>query len=251
MKLVEDPMLRNHKIISLAVLGSLLAIGCGSGEPAVLVGRLDPAALELAPAAAGAGKNTQLADGARRIKIRINDEWRDVSLGSDLSFGVRELPTGDVTISLSVTGIEGTITLTDVQPSETIELSISGSSGHLRIDIVRRERSSGDSQHVAPIDGQIVVSGHHQTVYFEPGIYTGPVTVSGHHITLVGAGDSCDSGLRSVIEGDVLISGHHIKVVNLDTLGRFQVAGKKVRVWSTCGHAGRDDDWSEDDGDDD
>ncbi len=233
-----------------ATLALASAAGC-SGEPAVLVGRVSPSAAALMqPSSATAGKNTLAASGADHLRIRINDEPRDVRLGSDLSFTVQELPTGDVTISIDAGGIEGSVTIKDVGSREMIEVSLEAGNGRLSIRIVRRDRTHHDGMHVAP-PGPVVISGHHQEVFLDAGRYDG-LTISGHHVRVVGAGHSCNPADRSTITGNVSVSGHHVELIDVDVAGRYQVSGHHVRAFATCGHDGmdtgeRDDDDRDDD----
>lgn len=240
--------LRTRNILLAALALAATAAGCG-GEPAVLVGRVSPSAAALMQSVSPtAGKTTQAAGSADRLRIRINDEPRDVRLGRDLSFTVQELPTGDVTITIDAGGIEGSVTIKDVGSREMIEISLEAGDGRLSIKIVRRDRTHHDGMHVAP-PGPVVISGHHQEVYLDAGRYDS-ITISGHHIRVVGAARSCNPDDRSTVTGPVTVSGHHVELLDVDVLGRYQVSGHHVRAYATCGYDGHDSGERDDDRDD-
>lgn len=233
---------------SLAILFAglvLTACGVGSGDDA---GPGAGGAVVLGQVEGALGEAAEGPFGARLIEVTVNDERRMVAVGDDLTFAVRELPTGDVSVSVGIAGIQGTLELSDVQPGENIHIAIRAGDGQLAISVERREPGEAPVVEVEPADhrGPVVIDARHAVYRFEPGVYDGDVIVRGDHVTLLGAPNpGCEADGGTTILGDLQVDGKHVKVIDLDVRGASFIHGKHVEVFNGCGqddrHDGRDD----------
>lgn len=264
-------MTRTHRWLPpflVAALGAGALVGCGPDRSAVLVGRLESSSLrralttdradqeaagDAAPAATDVPGDSVAAPAPRRgaIEISINGEPRSVSVDDDLTFAVEELPTGELSITVEVEGIKGTVTLEGVVEGEVIEIAVIGGRGRLEIRVIRRDVPEGGVGDLPVRRGPIEIYGKHIVYFLEPGVYDGDIIVHGHHVTLIGAdGGSCFTNDRTVILGDLVVRGKHVRLVNMTVEGRTRISGHHVSVFGSCspgaGYARHG--WDDDDG---
>lgn len=191
-------------------LSLIMVMGCGDGGSGggMLVGRVDSMS------------------STGQLRMALNGQEQDVEVEQGVF--AEELPTGDVVVEIERDGVRGQITVTDVQPGEVIEVSVSGDGGAL---VIRVERRTVPEPAPADGDGPLVLASHHQVVQLGPGVHRRDIIITGHHIVLLG---DCDEG--TIIEGDLIIEGHHAVVLGLEVTGRVDFArgSHHVRYSPTC-----------------
>ncbi|MDF1556032.1 MAG: hypothetical protein P1P84_23355 [Deferrisomatales bacterium] len=160
--------------------------------------------------------------------MQIDGAPADVQTGPDCQLFLLVLPTGDVTVVVSVDGIAGTIELTDVVAGEVVEIEVQAGAGSLSIQVLRFE------QPVEPLLATVI---DENDVHIElpAGVYDQTLTVNGNGLQLTGeTGGDCAEGGWTTITGAVVVQGNNASFTNIKFLGPVTVLGNNVRFSHVC-----------------
>ena len=216
--------------LSLAI--SALALGlisCGSGGGG---GTTNPGSaslvLNLTDAPGTAARTLAAADTCPEVQVQIDGAPADVQTGPDCQLFLSVLPTGDVTVVVSVDGISGTIELTDVVAGEVVEIEVQAGEGSLSIHVLRFE------QPVEPLL-PTVIDENDVHIELPAGVYDQTLTVNGNGFQLTGeaSGDCAEDGWTT-ITGAVVVQGNNASFTNIKFLGPVTVVGNNVSFSHVC-----------------
>jgi hypothetical protein len=205
-------------------LAGVFVFGCGDGDgdgtdDAVIVGQVEGALHR---------------DDAPRL--RLNGDPRPVDLADDDTFAVRDVPTGDLTVEFETDDARGTVTLTDVQAGEVIEVVVStDDDGRLSIRVTRR--APRDRVPPEQPDESLYYGSKDAVHQLRPGTYHGDLIIDAKNVTVIGARDArCDGENATVLDGDLVIRAKDAHVVDVIVLGRVIIedGAKDARVVDTC-----------------
>lgn len=185
------------------------------------------------------------------IKFAVNGAARATVLAPDESFVVRDVPSGDVTFDCDDDDVRGTLTITNVQPGEMIEVTITRQGDAIVIVIVTRTTSSQPPQEITTTDGgALEIDDDDVCYYLKPGVYHRDVLIKGHDVHVFGAShQSCTVDDVSVIAGTLTIQGDRAQVFDVQISGNVVITGHDDRIQDsctscfndTCGHSCKDD----------
>lgn len=223
------------------MLVGLMALGLGCGGTGNAGD--DGAAAEVADADASPLLLGHVSEGlAARYEgttliVRVNGADHHAAVNDDLTFAVRALPTGDVTIEVEVDGARGTVTLEDVEPGEVIEVFVDGGDGGIEIRVTRRDRVA-EPDRVRPLpvnDSPIEIRDSDVIRRLGRGIYHGSISILGNNVTLIGASDgTCDDDERTYVDGPLEIRGNNARLVNIVFRGPEEIQGNNARFFDEC-----------------
>ncbi|MCA9552595.1 MAG: hypothetical protein KC933_21355 [Myxococcales bacterium] len=213
---------------------ALLGVACGEPSP-VVVGHVEGASLTQALVAAhdDDALDTRYDLGGPSIVITVNGEDRRVRLDADGVFVMQDLPTGDITFTLESDRFRGSITIKDVQPAETVDLSLSLDGTGILMQVTRREvrepRSLPDAAGPIRIDGNNVI------YHLDARTYEGDIEIRGNNVTLVGPrSEDCNQEAMAVVTGDLLVTGNNVRIIDVLVLGQVDIRGQGVRRHQLC-----------------
>lgn len=227
-------MKRFGAVLAIVTL-ALGAVSCGSGGGGTSGGdsseaRTASLVLNLAEAPATAPRvlAATAADSCPNIDVQVNGAPVDVQTGSACNLFLSALPTGDLTVTVTIDGIAGTINLTGVVAGEVVEVEVQAGEGRLNIDVLRYTES-GDSGLPAVV--------REDDVHLElpAGRYDQTLTVTGSGFQLVGeAGSDCASDGWTTISGAVVVRGNDASFTGIKFLGPVTVLGDNVSFTRVC-----------------
>ncbi len=201
------------------------AQGSAAAKSASLVG----AVLDAQARSAGRVLYSAASGTCAPITVQINDQDPFVpDVSEDCRFFVASLPLGDVTVTVSVDGVQGAVFLPDLKDGEIVELEVQaeqeGGKVKLRIDVVRWTDDGTSS----PLP--TVVNDDGVSIDLPPGTYDQTLTVNGDDFRLVGTEAPAECGEEGwpTITGAVLLKGDRAFVNRVKFLGLVTVKGDDV-----------------------
>jgi len=219
-------------IITLAL--GLLSCGSGGGGAGgggeTVVSRTASLVLNLtqAPASAPRTLAAVAADVCPEVRVQVDGAPVDLQTGPECNLFLSALPTGDLTVTVSVDGIAGTIELTGVVEGEIVEIEVQAGEGKLSIDVLRYMEPDGS---MLPV----VINENDVHLELPAGLYDQTLTVKGSGFQLIGeAGADCASDGWTTIIGAVVIRGNNASFTNIKFLGPVTVLGDNVTFTHVC-----------------
>jgi len=205
--------------------GGSATSGAASAKSASLVG----AVLDAQARSAGRVLYSAASGTCAPVTVQINDQDPFVpDVSEDCRFFVASLPLGDVTVTVSVDGVQGAVFLPDLKDGEIVELEVQAEQEDgkvkLRIDVVRWM----DDSPPGPLP--TVVNDDGVSIDLPPGTYDQTLTVNGDDFRLVGteAPPECGEDGWPTITGAVLLKGDRAFVNRVKFLGLVTVRGDRV-----------------------
>jgi hypothetical protein len=218
---------------------TLTAVACGEASP-VVVGHVEGKALSSALTAASAAYDDREYDDreyrrpGRTIRVKINGDARDVGLDDDDLFVLQDLPTGDITFEIENDQFAGRLTIKDVEPGETIDLSIAMDDDEIILRVTRRERRTPRS--LPDVEGPIDIHGNDVIYHLDARTYRGDIRIHGNDVTLVGPrSEDCNPDAMAIVEGNLKVKGNDVRILDVLVLGKTDLKGHDIRVHQLCG----------------
>lgn len=170
------------------------------------------------------------------VHVFVNGSERQLVVEPDRTFVLRDLPSGDVTISAVLDAASGETTLHNVQPGESIQVAIAfAADAQLAVTLLTDTPPSAPPQQVTnSTTDVVVVSANGACVALPEGTCGRDVVVTGNDVIIAGATSSCDAGRHSVLSGTLTIRGDGCSVVDVDLEGAVDVSGANARFEDDC-----------------
>jgi hypothetical protein len=165
------------------------------------------------------------------IRIFVNDAPRFVVLAPDRSFVIRDVPSGDVTLTCEVGGVRGSIPISGVKPGELIEIAV-------RVDVSVVITVSGRSPSTEPPRTPTEPSGtvleirkNNVRYVLNAGTYTREIVILGNNVVLLGSA-GCSN--RTILTGSLTVRGNNALVQDVELRGSAIVSGNNARFQDSC-----------------
>jgi hypothetical protein len=170
------------------------------------------------------------------VGVNVNSSSRDVPIAPDNSFVVRDVPTGDVTLTFTSGSLKGTLTIQGVQAGEIIQIGVRIEEGALVIVIKSRTKASEPPREVDGQNGSALeITASHVCYWFKSGHYKRDIIVTGSDVHLFGAAhDSCVVDDLTFLDGKLEIRGDDVTVFDVEIAGDLVIEGRNDRVQDTC-----------------
>lgn len=170
------------------------------------------------------------------VRVFVNGSERQLVVEPDRTFVLRDLPSGDVTITAVLDAARGETTVRGVQAGESIEIAIAlAADAQLAVTLLTATAPSTPPEQVTTSSNEaVVVSANDACVALPEGTCGRDVLVTGDHVIVAGATSSCEGARHSVLTGTLTIRGNDCSVIDVDLEGTVDVTGKNARFEDDC-----------------
>jgi len=174
--------------------------------------------------------------GSDGVQLAVDGQAQSMAVAPDGTFVVRDVPTGDVNLSCQAAGLTGTLTISNVQPGEIIQITLKREGDALVIVIEQRTPASQPPSEVTRTDGDaLVIHESHVCYWLKPGHYERDIVVDGDDVHLFGAAhDSCVIDDFSILDGKLELDGQRDTVLDVELNGSLVIDGQHCSVQDTC-----------------